>query len=115
MAERVSALLSERLGVKGRSLSEQIDRAGRRLPRKVRAEARILANATGLHSNPKLAAIADHARVAHAYNICVGHLGKIGQSERRRAFLREVLERVAVAMFVTLILVVSVLWLRGFL
>ncbi|MGL4310469.1 MAG: hypothetical protein ACRCSU_08270 [Paracoccaceae bacterium] len=114
MADRVSALLADRLGVRGRTLSEQIDRAGRRLPRKVRAEARILANATGMSGNPKLAAIADHARVARAYDTCVAYLGGLGRKERRTALLREALERVALAIFVTFVLVVSVLWLRGF-
>ena len=40
-AERLRAQLKAKLGVRGRSLDQALSRAGRRLPRSVRAQARI--------------------------------------------------------------------------
>ena len=36
MTQRVSALLEERLGARGRTLEDKMRKAGRRLPKKVR-------------------------------------------------------------------------------
>lgn len=45
MADRVSALIEERLGVRGRGLEDKIRKAGRRLPKRVREAASYLAEA----------------------------------------------------------------------
>lgn len=59
-------LLASQLRIKGKSLDQQIKRAGRLLPRKVRAEAKFLVQANLLIQNPKLARMINEDRVGQA-------------------------------------------------
>jgi len=115
MAERVAALMEERLGVGGRGLAAKLDRGGRQLPKKIRAEARLLAEAAGLAHQPKLTATLDHARVAAAYDACVKYLAPLGRGDRRRALFRGIAGQIVAGLILTFVLVVTVLVLRGYL
>ena len=53
MADRVAALMQERLGVHGKDLAEKLRRAGRRLPSAIRAEARFLDTAAATGAKPR--------------------------------------------------------------
>src|SRR5690554_37398 len=85
MAERVAQLMQERLGARGADLREKMQRAGRLLPRKVRQEARYIADAARLAANPRTLPDVDEARVAHAYDLCLRHLKGVGRSTAWRA------------------------------
>ena len=77
MADRVAGLMEERLRVRGAGLTEKLRKGGRLLPRKVQAQAQILAQAATMAQNPKLLMQLDQGAVAQAYDVCVKHLGKV--------------------------------------
>ncbi|MFZ1471239.1 MAG: hypothetical protein WAT09_19995 [Paracoccaceae bacterium] len=106
MANRVSGLIEQRLGVRGRGLQEQIRKAGRRLPRRVRDAAVYLADAGLMAQNPKLLVRIDEGQVATAYDTCVKHLVRLNKGERRKGLI---LNAAASAAFAVLAVTVGVL------
>ena len=74
MADRVAGLMEDRLGIRGKGLSEKLRRGGRSLPRTVRAQARELADLAERAKNPKLLVQIDQTRVAACYDTCVRYL-----------------------------------------
>jgi hypothetical protein len=113
MADRVSGLMEERMGVRGRSLADKYRKAGRRLPRKVRDAVSLLAEAAEMVQNPKLQVRVDEARVAQAYDLCVRHLGGIRRGERMKTAMVGVAASAAFAILVVVILVIAVVYWRG--
>jgi hypothetical protein len=113
MADRVAALLEERLRLRGQGLQEKLRKGGRLLPRKVRAAAEVLATAAGMAQNPKLLMQVDQVAAAEAYDICLRHLGKAGKRGASDGFVAAA-ARVAVVIFAVAILLVGVLIWRGF-
>ncbi len=107
MADRVSALMAERLKIKG-SLEAQVARAKRRLPRDVFAAGEAMVEAVKLSSNPKFLPRIDEEAVAIAYDILVRHLNGVGRGERRKGLALDIAARVAFAL-----LVVGGLWLAA--
>lgn len=114
MADRVSSLMEERLGARGRTLQEKLRSAGRKLPRKVRNAAEGLAAAAEKAQNPKLLAQLDEELVAEAYDICIRHLGRIGRADRRMGVLVSLGARVAFSLLVVGAGVVGYLVWRGY-
>lgn len=114
MADRVSALMEERLGARGRSLDDKLKSAGRKLPRKVRDAAEGLAAAVEKAQNPKLLAQLDEELVAEAYDLCIRHLGRIGRGERRKGVLMNIAASVAFSVIVVVAGVVGYLVWRGY-
>ena len=53
MADRVAEMMQQKLRLRGRGLAEKTRRAGRLLPKKVRAAAVALAEAAALAQNPR--------------------------------------------------------------
>lgn len=100
MADRVSGLMDERLGIKGRDLREKLKRGGGRLPRRVRTAASVLAEAAEMALTPKLQVRVDEAKVAEAYDICVRHLSPIGRADRRRGMLSSIGASIAFSLLV---------------
>lgn len=113
MVDRVSALLDERLGLRGRSLSDQLRKAGRRLPGKVRAAVSLLSEAQEMVQNPKLQVRVDEARVAEAYDICLRHLGTIKPGKRMQSAVLNVAASAAFAVLVVALLVAGFIYWRG--
>lgn len=114
MADRVSALLEQRLKASGPTLEARIKRAGSKLPRKVRDAAEALVQATQMAENPKLMRQIDFEAVAVAYDICVRHLNTVNRADRRRGMLLDAGARIAFALLAVAVLVVGVLYWRGF-
>lgn len=114
MADRVDALMEERLRIKGGTLEDKFRRAGRRLPRNVRDAGEALAAALMMMQNPKLMHQVDDETVATAYDICVRHLTTINPSAARKGLLLNMAASIAFAMLVVAVLLVSVLYWRGF-
>ena len=114
MADRVSALLEQRLKATGPTLEVRIKRAGSKLPRKVRDAAEALVQATQMCESPKLLMQIDYEAVAIAYDICVRHLNSVDLSKRRRGLLLDAGARIAFALLAVVVLVVGVLYWRGF-
>ncbi len=112
MADRVAQLMEERLRVKGPTLEDQVRRAGRRLPRKVRDAAAALASAVVMIRSPKLMAQVDDETVAHAYDICVRHLKTLNPSAARRGLLLDMAARIAFALLAVAALTIGFLYWR---
>lgn len=104
-AREVSALLEERLRIRGRSLEHQINRAGRLLPKAVQREARYIVQAARFMTHPKLRLMIDTAKVEKAHKTVVTHLRTIDPKERAKTRLLGIL---GVASF-NVILVVAAL------
>lgn len=113
MADRVSTLVEQRLGVRGRSLADKLKRAGRRLPKAVREAATYLADAAEMAQNPKLLARLDEAEVARAYDICLRHLNRLNRGERQKTALLRAAASVAFALLVVVTMVVVMIYWRG--
>lgn len=114
MADRVSALMEERLNVTGPTLDAKVQRAGTRLPRAVRDAAEAMVQATQMAQNPKLLMQVDDEAVAIAYDICMKHLNGVNRAERRRGLVLDAAARMAFAVVVVVVLLVVVLRWRGF-
>ncbi len=114
MADRVAALMEERLRLRGTGLEAKLRKGRRLLPRKVRGAADILVQAAKMAQNPKLLLQIDHEAVASAYDICVRHLGAINQAERRMTAVVGVAGSIAFSVLVVGVLLLAVLHWRGF-
>ncbi len=113
MADRISALLEERLSVRGRTFSDKLRKAGRRLPRKVRLAATYLADAGEMAQNPKLLVRVDETEVAAAYDICIRHLRGVNRGERRKSAIVGAAASAAFGLFVVMLLAIGVIYWRG--
>lgn len=85
MADRIAALLEERLRVRGTGLGAKVQRAGRILPRNIRLAGRRLAQAAAMAQNPKLLPQVDEGKVAADYDLCLRHLSGLSLWDRRKA------------------------------
>jgi hypothetical protein len=94
MADRVAALLEERLRVKGDTLEARLNRAGRRLPRKVRDAGAVLVQATQMIRNPKMMHLVDDETVALAYDTCLRHLNTVDPAEARKGLILDMAARI---------------------
>lgn len=114
MADRVAALMEERLGTGGKGLAVKLNRAGRRLPRKVRAAGEELAQAAAMAQNPKLLLQIDHDAMAMAYDTCVKHLSTINPRVRRMDGLVAIAASIAFSVLAVVVILIAVLRWRGF-
>jgi hypothetical protein len=114
MADRVAALMEERLGTRGTGLDTKLRRAGRNLPRRVRAAGAELAQAAAMAQNPKLLLQIDHDATARAYDICVKHLSAISARGRRMDGLMAVVTSIGLSVLVVALILIAVLRWRGF-
>jgi len=94
-ADEVERLMAERLRIRGRDLSRQIDKAGRLLPKAVRRDARYLAEAARLAPNPKLRRMIDVDKAARAHAVVTAHLATIDPKVRARTRLLRILAVIA--------------------
>ncbi|MCV3270564.1 hypothetical protein [Roseobacter sinensis] len=105
--------VEKHLGIKGASLGQQLRRAGRRLPRHLRAQAGLLAEAEVLVGNPRLLRQLDEARVARALDDVGTYLRGIDRAEARRTRLLSIAAVIAFNLILLFTAVVVVLRLRG--
>ena len=115
MADRVSALLEDRLKIRGRDLPELLKRGGSRLPRRVRQAATLLAEASNMALNPKLQVRVDEGRVAEAYDTCMRYLGPLGRADRRWALLSSIGASIGFGLLVVAAAFIGWLVWRGYL
>ncbi len=108
------ALLAEKLGTRGPSLAAQVRRAGRRLPRRLRREAEVLARAERMSTHPRFARLIDPREVRRAEGRLSRHLRGIDPALVRRNRRKNAAAALGLYVLVTLGLVVTVLWWRGY-
>lgn len=114
MADRVAALMEQRLRMRGQGLGEKLRKGGRMLPRRVRAAAEILQTGAVMAQNPKLWAQVDQQAVAQAYDTCLRHLNGVDGGDRRKGVLMGVVASAAFSVLVVAALLLVVLHWRGF-
>lgn len=113
MADRVAALMEERLALRGAGLEAKLRRAGRMLPRKVRDAGKRLDEAARLSQNPKLLLQIDMEKVSQDYDICMRHLGGISLWDRRMGRLLQASASILLILLVVGGLFLAVLRWRG--
>jgi hypothetical protein len=113
MADRVAALMDEKLHVRGRTLGDRLRRGAGKLPRAVRAEARFLQSAAAQAQNPKLMVQIDDGRVRAAYDACLRYLNGVDRKARHRAMLAGIASSIDFSLFVVGVLFLAVLYWRG--
>lgn len=115
MAERITALMEQKLRLKGKDLREKLRKGGRILPRRVRAAAEELADAAEKSQNPKLLLQIDETAVVAAYDVCSKHLSKIDAGYLWTSSMLRTASSIVISLFVVVLLAVGVLYWRGYL
>lgn len=110
----IRSLLETQLRVRGDTLDKQIQRAGRMLPRKIRAEAAFLVQANRLIQNPKLARMINPNRVGQAHQAISTYLRSVDPKERARTRALNYAGFVAFNMLVLAGVIITVLVWRGY-
>jgi hypothetical protein len=82
--EELAHLLQDRLGIRGKTFSKRLRRAGRLLPRFARRAGGDVAQAEAMMGHPRLAALVDPDRFNRAATILGDHLKDIDPKERRK-------------------------------
>lgn len=83
-ASRLETQLQAKLGLRGKSMSARLRRAGRLLPRRLRADVAVLTEAETKLAHPVLARQVDFPRVTKAFNAIEAYLTKIDPKDRRK-------------------------------
>ncbi len=113
-SHRLRALLQQKLGVKGRDLSQSLRHAGRRLPRGLRNRGAALLRAEALARNPKTARQVDATAVQRDYEAMRQYLEGLDVAHMRRTRLLSVTAAVAANVLAVMVLFVAWLWWRGY-
>ncbi len=82
MTARISQLMAERLGAKGRTLDERLASRTRALPRRVRKAVALLAQAEAMAASPKLLKQSDMGAISAAYDIALRYLQPLDSGAR---------------------------------
>lgn len=112
--ETVQDLLREKLGIRKRNLSRMLQKAGRRLPKRLHGRVQALIDAQALAQNPKLAKRLDKASVTQAFDEITAHLRKIDVAQRRKDVLLGLAGTVAFNMLVLGVAFITWLWWQGY-
>jgi membrane-associated protease RseP (regulator of RpoE activity) len=114
-AQALARLIEQRLGVRGRTLEKAVRRAGRLLPREVRAKAMKLVEAQQMAENPKLARLIDREALDTAYHQVAAYLEAKDPAEQRKTRLLNMLAGIVFNLLLVVALFVFVLWWRDLL
>lgn len=109
-----AALLRDKLGAGGDSLAAQLRKAERRLPRRLRRQARLLAEAEPLARHPKLCRTLDAPALSAAAAELRAHLQAIDLADRRRGWWLGVLGGLAFNLLLFAALLLIFLRWRGY-
>lgn len=115
MADRVAALMRERLGARGTTLAATLKSRGRQLPRKVRQAAEDLARTAAMAQNPRLLLQIDHHGLAQDYDICLRHLGALPPYRRWAQGTVAIAASVALSLLLVVLLILGLMVWRGLL
>jgi len=113
-ADAVAVLMKERLGIRGKTLAVKLRGAGRLLPKKIKRDVAVLAEAAHHAQSPKLYKMIDHGRVDLAYDNSLKHLKDVDVAYRRRGKLLSVLGSLAFSFLVVGAVLIAILRWRGF-
>lgn len=113
MADRVAALMENRLGASGSGLDAKLRSRGTALPRKVRQAADELAKAATMAQNPKLLLQVDQEALAKNYDIAVRHLSALRARSGWMQGTLAIVASIAMSLFLVALLVIGLLRWRG--
>lgn len=108
-AARLERGLQEAYGVKAKSLDKALRKTGRRLPRKLRAEAGRIVEAQGMCSNPKLAKRIDGVALDVAEARLSEYLAAIDRADARKGRIISIAATVAFNLLI--VIVAFIVWL----
>ncbi|MBL4768986.1 MAG: hypothetical protein JKY94_14950 [Rhodobacteraceae bacterium] len=111
---QTKALLREKLGVRASDMARAVAKAKRRLPGGVYKQALLLAKAEPLAAHPKLRLTLDAATLATAAGDVQQYLNAIDLADRRKGWILGMLGGLAFNMVLFLVLLVALLYWRGF-
>lgn len=115
MADDLSSLLHEKLGVRGKELEAQLAHAGRLLPKRVRRQAAVVAEAKRFSGHPKLSQMTDQKMLTRAYSEVEDYLKKIDAAELRKTKIINFLGGLSFNLLAVLGLLVAFLVWKDFL
>ncbi|WP_299655951.1 hypothetical protein [uncultured Tateyamaria sp.] len=108
-ADRIQAALRAAFGVRGKSLDAALSRTGRRMPKRVHADARKIVAAQSYGGHPKLMRQVDPAALSAAEDRVLTFLDGIDRADRRKGLWLGI--GAAVAFNVLLVLTAVVVWM----
>ncbi len=115
MADEIAETMQHRLGVRGRDLETKLNRAGRLLPKPVRAQADMIVQSLKYQGHPRLERRQDDASIQRAHAATMKHLNQIDARDRRRGLVISFLSTNAFNLLVIVALLLAVLRWRGYL
>ena len=111
--DEVRNLMETQLRVRGKTLGQQVRRAGRLLPRAEQREAMYLGQAATVLAHPKLSRMVDESKAAKAHARLTQFLRSVDPKDRARGKFLGWLGSLAFGLIVVFVLVVIVLVQRG--
>ncbi|MEO9574626.1 MAG: hypothetical protein ABJ263_03735 [Tateyamaria sp.] len=85
-SKRVQSALDGAFGVRAKTLDKALRKTGRRMPKRLHAQARLIVDAQGFGGNPNLLRRVDGAAIARAEEDVVSWLDTVDRADRRRGF-----------------------------
>lgn len=111
---QTKALMREKLGVRGSDMARAVAKAKRRLPGKIYEQALLLAKAEPLSAHPKLRLTLDAPALGVAAGEVQQYLNSIDLADRRKGRILGMLGGLAFNLILFVLLLVVVLYWRGF-
>lgn len=112
-ADRLQSALTAAFGVSARSLDAALRRVGRRLPKRLQADARKIVVAQSLEGHPKLMRQLDAKALSLAEDRVLAFLDGIDRADRRKGFWLSIGAAIAFNILVILAGVVVWMWWAG--
>lgn len=103
-ALRVQRALEAAFGVQAKTLAAALRRTGRRMPKRLHADARLIVDAQGLGGHPKLMRQLDDAALAAAEARVLAWLDTIDRADQRKGMWLNLAGAVAFNLLVVLVL-----------
>lgn len=113
MARRIEALLDRDFGTGKRGLAAALDKAGRRLPRRMRKAGRMVADADFMAGHPKLVWQIDRKRVGRAAERLAEYLESVDPKARRIDMTLSILRSLAVNLLLLAGILLALAYWRG--
>ena len=112
-SKRVQSALDGAFGVRAKTLDKALRKTGRRMPKRLHAQAQLIVDAQSLGGNPKLMRRIDGAAIARAEEDVVGWLDTVDRADRRRGFWIWAGAMVGFYLLATVAAVVTWMWWTG--
>lgn len=110
----LSEMMRKRMGIHGETLSKQVHRAGRRLPRRLRGPAARFAESAALAGHPTLSRQLSQDRLTSDARALQKHLSTQSRRERWASFWRNTMGVIVFNLLVVAIGLITILSWRGF-